>query len=219
MHIAPPVAPKGHPVEDSLVVGDLLYRVHKSEYDGDSYNPTLSHRYFAGGRFDPTVDDPYGQIYAARRVETVLAETLLADVEPDHRYGIRLPATKYIGRSLSVLQVNQPLRLVSLRTAPALSALGQDSWLTQIDWSQYAQTRHWGHWIREVAPWCMGFVWMSRRDPAHEAYILFQARAPTGAISCAKECETDSARVDFSTPSGRVELRSRLEPFGVEIVL
>jgi hypothetical protein len=110
------------------------------------------------------------------------------------------------------------LDLVSLRSARDLGALGQDTWLTTCDPHSYAQSRHWAHWIRSHAPHAAGYCWMSKREPAQSAFILFGDRVPAGAvaITCDPGLPADDEAV-FDTARGRRALRRRLADYNVAL--
>jgi hypothetical protein len=195
-----------------------LFRVHPKQYDAHVFNPMPSHRYYGGGRFDATDDDAYSFLYAGQSVDVAIAETLLRDLVPND-VGVRqLPRPKVAGRRISSIEVAVDLDVVSLRSAEDLGAVAQDTWLTMSDPRDYAQSRHWGHWIRTVAPAASGYVWKSKRDPVLDAYVLFGDRTPASALVTSNHPSVPpGALADFDTFRGRRELRIRLARYGVAV--
>jgi len=198
--------------------GTHLFRVHSKAFAAHGFNPIPSHRYYGGGRFDATHDDTYPYLYAGETVDVAIAETLLRDLLPND-VGIRqLPRQKVIGRRISSIEITADLELVSLRSAPDLGAVTQDTWLTMCDPRDYAQSRHWGHWIRGISGSPCGYVWRSKRDPVLDAYVLFGDRTPAGSVVASSDPSVPPGnRADFDTRSGIKELRIRLAQYGVAL--
>lgn len=218
-NLKPPTLYTGTPATTVLPAGTILFRIHRKAYPADSFNPGPCDRYYGGGRFDGTLDDPYSFLYAGETVANAIAETLLRDL-PFDDVGERLLARGYLkGRRLSALRINDDLVVVDLRTGPALGQVSQDTWLTTADPISYAQTRHWGHWIRTHAPDASGYVWFSRREPATSAYILFGDNTP--ALSVVDDPAAASlpsvAQRDLDTPQGRRFVRHHLQNYRVSI--
>lgn len=214
----PPAAYAGTPALTLLPAGTVLLRVHQTAFPPASFNPSRSHRYYGGGRFDSTDDDRYPYLYAGESVGVAIAETLLRDL-PFDSTGIRqLPLAKIRGRRISAVRTTADLEIVSLRSAADLGAVAQDPWLTTCDPRDYAQSRHWGHWIRSHAPAAAGYVWMSRREPTQRAFVLFGDRGAAGAIMAVTDPRVPPGdEADFDTPGGRRALRRRLTAFGVSL--
>lgn len=198
--------------------GTVLYRVHQKRFPADSYNPVPSHRYYGGGRFDSTKDDRYPYLYAGETVDVAIAETLLRDLIPNDSGVRQLPVARIAGRRISAIRVQQKLEIVSLRSGTDLGAVSQDMWLTSCDPHDYAQTRHWGHWIRAQASLAQGYAWLSRREPGLSAYVLFGDRIPAGVIaSCSDPAVPAGAAANFDSARGRQDLRNRLSRYGVAV--
>jgi hypothetical protein len=217
-NVRPPAHFGGAPHVDTIPLGTTLFRVHLKQYDGHDFNPASSHRYYGGGRFDATADDAYPFMYAGQTVDVAVAETLLRDLVPND-VGIRqLPRPKIAGRRISSIEITVDLEVVSLRSAQDLGAVAQDTWLTMSDPRDYAQSRHWGHWIRSVAPAASGYVWKSKRDPVLDSFVLFGDRTPAGAIVTSHDPSVPpGALSDFDTYRGRRELRMRVARHGVAL--
>lgn len=204
----------------TITAGTVFFRIHSSRYAPEAFNPSLSHRYFGGGRFDATLDDEYSYMYLGSSVGVALAETLLRDLPLNDRNTRRLPRAAYRERSLSALQLRTDIECLELRSSEDLGWCGQDSWLTQAAGTQYAQTRHWCHWMRSHATSAAAFSWVSRRDPAGAAYVLFGDRVPIGGLVGVDHPDAPrDGRGDFATREGRLHLRSHLERHGVSITV
>jgi len=198
-----------------LPVGSVLSRVHRSAYAGLDFNPVASDVVFGGGRFDSTVADPFGFLYAGVSDATAIAEALLRDLDSND-YGARFLAKKYWGgRHLSRVTTTSDVELVALRTGVDLGAIGVGTWLTDCDPDEYPQSRAWGHWIRGIAPHVAGFVWLSKREPGADAYIFFDDRCPPGLF--APTPGPFAGACDFDDPVGRQWLRDHLAQYRVAI--
>jgi hypothetical protein len=217
-NVKPPASYAQTPAPTTLSAGTTLFRVHLKRFSGAVFNPTPSHRYYGGGRFDGTDDDPYPYLYAGSTVDVAVAETLLRDLSPDDA-GIRqLPSGRVVGRRISSLEITADLELVSLCTGADLGAVAQDTWLTTCDPRDYAQSRHWAHWIRSHTKTAAGYVWLSRREPGQTAYVLFGDRIPPGAITASADPAVPPGDLaDFDTPRGRRALRNRLTRYNVAL--
>jgi hypothetical protein len=219
-NVKPPVYFTGAPATITLSAGSVLYRVHDKAYSAAQFNPNLTHRFYGGGRFDGTADDPYPYLYAGETVDVAVAETLLRDLPIDQNGLFRLSRRRIRNRRISAVVTTQDVRLVMLCSLRDLMQVAQDTWLTTCDPRDYAQSRHWGHWIRQYAPDAAGYVWMSRRDPTLRSYVLFGDRTPGGFLD-----EHDDPAVprgdaaDFDTPRGLRELKRRLLPYRVALYL
>lgn len=173
----PPDDPPGKPAVAVLPPGTVLSRVHSRAFSATAFNPTPADPHWGGGRFDSTLDDPYGFLYAASDDECAICEALLRDLPLDSAGGRLLPRAAVNDRVLSRITVAADLRLVSLCDGKELARLGQgDDWLVACPSAEYGYTRRWGHAIRRWAPKTAGFVWRSRRDPSKRAYVLFEDR-------------------------------------------
>jgi RES domain len=217
-NVQPPAAYAQAPALTTLGAGTTVFRIHHKHFPADAFNPVPSHKYYGGGRFDATQDDHYPFMYAGSTVDVAVAETLLRDLAPDPA-GIRqLPWPRVAGRRISSVEVTADLELVSLRSAADLGAVAQDTWLTSCDPRDYAQSRHWAHWIRSHASGAAGYVWLSRREPGAAAYVLFGDRVPATAIAASAHPDVPPGdEADFDTPRGRRALRNRLTRYNVAL--
>ena len=217
-NVEPPAAHSRTPVLTTLPAGTVLFRVHQKVFPAGSFNPVPSHRYYGGGRFDATDDDAYPYLYAGESIDVAVAETLLRDLYPNDTGTRELPRPKVDGRRISSIEVTTPVVLVSLCSGVDLGAVAQDTWLTTCDPRDYAQSRHWAHWIRSRAMTTAGYAWLSRREPGALSYVLFGDRLPGGAIrTIADPRLPPGAEADFDTPRGRRALRNRLAHYNVAL--
>lgn len=198
--------------------GTLLVRVYSTAYPAVAFHPGPAHRYYGGGRFDGTADDPYGYLYAGDSYAVAIAEALLRDVEAGPAGALQIPRGRVAGRSATALRTTADVTVVDLVSAQDLAAVSQDTWVTQADGRDYAQTRHWAHWIRGHAPGAAGFRWVSRREPTGRAYVLFSDRCPPGLLQAAMDPSVPSGdKADFDHPQGRRELRRALSAYGAVV--
>lgn len=206
------------PELDRLPMGTILYRVHKKDFSADSFNPIPSHRYYGGGRFDSTADDAYSYLYAGQTIGVAVAETLLRDLVFDDSGSYVLPPKVYEGRRISAVRTTSDLELVSMRTRPQLSSVAQSPWITNCEPRDYAQTRHWGHWIRSKAPTAAGYVWNSRQEPSSSAYVLFGDRFVGNMVENILDADLPAgAAADFDTVQGLETLESILKLYKVTV--
>ena len=208
----------GHPPQTiQMPAGTVFFRIHKKAHDSDSLNPNPSHRYYGGGRFDSTEDDRYDFLYAGSSLDVAITETLLRDIPVDDSGSRVVPRSRYSGRRQSAVIAKRLIQVVDLRAAQGLGAVAQDGWLLAAEPIFYAQTRHWAHWIRERSKNTDGFVWMSRRQPISEAFLLYSPCGHNFLEPVDHPEIPPGAASDFDTPEGRNQLRNRLEGFGYTI--
>jgi hypothetical protein len=199
------------PATVTLPSGTVLFRVHQTRFLSEAFNPMPTHRYYGGGRFDSTDDDRYPYMYAGQTVEVAITETLLRDLPIDDTGMRLLPMAKVRGRRISAITTAVDLSLVSLRSAADLGAVAQDTWLTMCDPRDYAQSRHWAHWIRGHETSAAGYAWRSRRDPTDDAYVLFGDRCPAGALQPIAHPDVPLGdEAEFDSVRGRRWLRRQL---------
>lgn len=214
----PPRGYAGSPRLIPVPAGTVLYRVHQKAFPADGFNPVPSHRYYGGGRFDATADDVYPYIYVGQTVEVAVAETFLRDIIYDDFGHYVLPKKTYEGRRISAVKTTVDLELVGMRTRPQLSSIAQSPWITNCDPRDYAQTRHWGHWVRSKAPMAAGYVWNSRQEPSLSAYVLFGDRFAGKMIEQVFDPYVPTgAAADFDSDEGLDALSSILAPYEVSV--
>ncbi|HEU5030426.1 MAG TPA: RES family NAD+ phosphorylase [Spirillospora sp.] len=208
----PPVTARSTPTATVLEAGTRLWRVHRRTRAATDFKAVPSDGQFGGGRFDGTRDDPYPFWYAALHAETALLEALVRGIPFDHR-GVRyLRRAALAELAISAVDVAADLKLISLLTTADLAASCQDEWLIHADPPQYPQTRRWGHWLRERAPWGQGLVWPSRRDIGRPTTLLFGDRVPAEALASVPE-----ATVALDDAAGARWLNERLAPYRVQV--
>lgn len=208
----PPVNYRGTPGRHSLPAGTQLYRVHRRKRAASEFSPIAADTLFGGGRFDPVAGREYPYLYATLSARTALAEVLLRDLAFNDRGTRILPRAAVRERQLSSLELTASLTLVALTTSAELAAVGQDEWLIQADPPAYPQTRGWGQWLRQQAPWAQGLVWPSKRDLGEKAVILFGDRCPQGSLR-----PGDVPPVDLEDEPGHSWLNEMLAGFRVTI--
>lgn len=154
----------------------LLVRVHSVSFGPAEFNPNTSPTAEAGGRFD-SLGGEYSHLYAGEDDDVAIAEALLRHVPFPSDGPRQLPRRALENLVLSRLRTSRELWVVSLRGAD-LGHINQDVWLTKCEAADYVETRQWAVAIRTWAPDASGFVWWSRRDEDHLAYVLFGDRTP-----------------------------------------
>lgn len=202
-----------------MSAGTHMFRVHQKRFLATAFNPIPSHRYFGGGRFDATDDDPYPFLYAGATPDVAVAETILRDIPSDFTGRRHVPRARYSGRRQSAVITTRDLKILDLRGLQGLGSVRQDSWLVHADPLQYAQTRHWAHWIRLHCPDLDGFVWMSHREPTDEAYVLFGSPHKPFLAAASHPEVPDGDPSDFDTVVGRRRLRTVLARHGYTVVV
>lgn len=202
-NVKPPSGFAANPHIGTVPRGTLLYRVYNKSYSIDSFNSSLTHRYYGGGRFDGTADDPYSYLYFGMSREVAVSETFLRDLPLDQEGPRLLPVTRTRNRALMAFQTTRDLRLLNLKTGAGLGAVSQDSWLTTCPPLQYSQTRHWAHWIRSLAPDVEGFMWHSLREPGEVAIVLFGDRILDRALMHEDNTGKPLLHIDFDTADGK----------------
>jgi len=208
----PPVRPREDPHRWVLRAATVLWRVHARKHPSTGFNPTRVDRYFGPSRFSGTEDDPYPYFYAAFTEPTALAEALLRGI-PFPQQGKRTLQRKAVaGRRLSPVAINHELTLLSLVSGRDLAAVCQDEWLVQAEWREFAQTRHWAHWLRAQAPWAQGLVWPSKRNLSEHAVMLFGDRCGPDPLQ-----PVAIPPVDLDDGAGAKWLNDALEPYGARI--
>src|SRR5664279_5687213 len=173
--IEPPALPLGPPVVDRIPAGTLLWRVHSKKYLANQRNPTPAPTVPGGGRFD-SLAGSYPEHGLGQSEEGALAEAVFRDLPLDGRPRI-IPAAAWRPLEISGLETTRDLQLTCCH-GPALSRLGQDSWLTRCDPEHYVRTRRWAAAIRSWQPKVDGLSYRCRNDEDQLALVLF---GPAGA--------------------------------------
>lgn len=214
----PPIRLSGGPNLTTLAAGAVLFRVHQTRFDAAAFNPEPAHRYYGGGRFDSTEDDRYEYLYAGESVGVAIAETFLRDIAYSARASAVLPRKAFAGRRISAVRLVRDCALVSLLDLADLSRAAQSTWLTQCEPRDYAQSRHWAHFIRSQAPNTDGFVWQSKREPARKAYLLYKQDPTQTLVEQVPHFDVPTGdRAIFDTSLGRTFLRSVVNPYRVTL--
>jgi hypothetical protein len=228
--IPPPVNYRGTPCSVVLSAGTQIYRVHRRKRSAADFCPVVANTLFGGGRFDPIAGDEYPYLYASLSARTALTEVLLRGLSFNDRGTRFLPRVAVQERRLSSLEVTTDLTLVTLMTSPDLAAIGQDAWLIHADPPEYPQTRYWGQWLRQQAPWAHGLLWPSKRDVGEKALILFGDRCPDGSLRPGGSAPPDGSpqpggspalggqpAIDLDDEPGRSWLNQQLAGFRITV--
>lgn len=209
----PPATAAASPRPVMLAAGALLWRVHRQRRQAAAFKPVGSDAHFGGGRFDSTTGSPYPYLYAAFDQETALLETLVRGIPFDDRGRRLIRRATVAGYRMSAIRVTCDLKLMSLVSTRDLAAACQDEWLVHAGPAEYPQTRRWGQWLREQAPWAQGFRWPSRWHLGHDALILFGDRCPAGALA-----GVPGTAMDLDDRAGAAWLNERLAPYRIRIM-
>lgn len=209
------VSPSGYrfgPHWEVLPAGTHLWRIHPSRYAAEEFKPFIPNDR-STGRFHGTEEDPYPSLYAATDAETALAETLLRSHSWDSETGMRLVSWAQVqGKSLNGVRTRCEMRLVSLCSGAALSAVCQDNLLLENEGPEhYARTRRWARELRAQVPEAMGMIWGSKRNPSRRALVLFGDRF-TDCADGPLEALPYRNIPDLGSPDGIKEANQLLEP-------
>lgn len=213
-NVIPPATLSGTPKLRRLRPGLTLFRISPYAFAPDAFKPLPSHRYYGGGRFDSTDDDRYGFMYAGTSMSVAIAERLLRDSGPDATSQV-LPRAMLDGLHAFSLTLGRELTLVDLTGREGQSSVAQTPWLTGCEPRDYAQTRHWGHWIRKQSPDAAGYIWTSRQENHGDAVVLFQDRIKDHAATLVPADPASFVKLDDD--AGRRWLRQRLLRFNATV--
>lgn len=169
-----------HPTLTELPTGQVLHRVHQSQYHADQFNPGVQ----GNARFSPIQDDqgqPIPTLYGGTTMDCALMETVFHDVP--HTAGFKtFDKGKLAGQMHSTVEVVQPLRMVDLASVP-LRKLGiTRRQIIDTEKDQYPATRKWAEALHRQCPNAQGLTWVSRQDDSARAVVLFGDRIPSGAL-------------------------------------
>jgi len=204
----PPLSCPGTPQLCNLMPGAELWRIHSTDRTATAMNPRAQPTARRGGRFDSLTGD-YAYLYLGDSPEAAIAETLCRDL-PLPGPGARLvPAAKLAGRVLSRVRVTAPIPLVTAHGGPALSQLGQDTWLNKCEPNKYVLTRRWAAAIAGWAPEAAGLAYRCRHDEDSLAWMLSTAPNRLEHPSLA----VGGVRIALDEPLGRSLVRLVLTQF------
>ncbi|MFE7107973.1 RES family NAD+ phosphorylase [Streptomyces sp. NPDC057575] len=198
----------------AIPAGTELWRVHKSKYRADQFNPTLADIHFNGGRFEGTFLDPYHSLYVGDCALTAVAESVLRSVPWNGGRRV-VPYATVEGRALSVLRTTRELTVVSLIKEADLAAVQQNADLLD-DERSYAKARRWASEIRAQSPEAMGLVWQSRRNRPESAIVLFHDRFDDR-HGKALEVLPERGIADLGSSEGLKEVNRLLDPLWAEV--
>ncbi|MEU2001674.1 RES family NAD+ phosphorylase [Rhodococcus sp. NPDC019627] len=157
------------PVVVFLPRGTELWRIHTGTYAANAVNPTAQPTVPGGARFDSLTGD-YAYTYLGDSPEAAVAETLCRDLAVTGSPRL-VPRARIAGRVLSRLTVTTDVTVIALH-GPHLSAVGQDTWLTKSDPSDYLYTRTWARALFDAAPSADGLVYRCRHNEDQFAWML-----------------------------------------------
>jgi hypothetical protein len=158
----------------TLPLGTRLHRIHSAEYGPGEFNPGT----FGNARFSPiqTVDgDPIPTMYAGENFDCAAMETVFHDVPITP--GLKtLDLAKFSGQVHSVLEAQDDLKLLDLRTK-SLRKIGlQRKDLIDTEKDDYPRTRAIGAALHHQRKDAQGLLWTSRQDDSAKAVVLFGDR-------------------------------------------
>lgn len=168
-------APPTQPVEINpltLPAGTTLFRVHRQQFAGNSFNPALS----GNARFSPIFSASGAVIptlYAGESSRVALCEVIFHDLDlssPCLSYPVALLA----GFRHTQLVTTAALQLASL-DLPSLVKMRAGKKLIHSDASDYGITRRWAEAIHHQHPHIQGLAWPSRQHQGN-AWLLFGDR-------------------------------------------
>jgi hypothetical protein len=191
----------------TLAAGTRAWRVHRRDA-AELFNPHPHVEPFGGGRFDSNLSYRYPYSYVGLEPQTALTENLLRAVPFQDNGGRVLPPAAVKGRRLITVRTTHAVTLLDLCSSTALASVYADEWLIHCEPVDYPKTRAWGHWLRELVPSAMGFIWPSKRNVGGRAVILFGDRCP-GAL----EWDAAQAVLELDDRDGVAELNERLRPY------
>lgn len=180
-----PARPVVVSVEQKLLAGQVLWRVHSADYDANSFYhgdwkyPT---------RFAP-IEDAGGALvpvlYAGIEPPGALFESIFHDVPPT---GVRTaPVARLQKRMLSRLELSKDVRLADLTMLglPSLGVLRQQ--LIESNAVHYPVTGRWSEAIHNDNDVIEGLYWISKQNDRHSALMLFGSRVLENAVAVQHE--------------------------------
>lgn len=194
-----------------LDAGQVLHRLHLSEFSGDAFNPCM------GGqtRFAPLHDKTGAcvpSLYAATSFQAACYETLFHDVGHAGRFKT-VPLNALHARAHSVLTTTRPLRLAAL-FEPDLKRweLARASFIAAPA-VQYAHTVEWAAAVHAQFPDIEGLIWTSNQCDPDLALILFGDRVS------ADDLEVTLKRSGARNTSFAAEAREAAQRGGITFTL
>lgn len=202
---------KLHLTLTSLAKGEVLHRVHQSQYQADEFNPGVR----GNARFSPIQDEhgkPIPTLYGGTTMACALMETIFHDVP--HTAGFKsFDKGKLVEQVHSTIQVEQTLQCVDLGSVPLRKLGVTRKQLIDTEKEHYPVTRKWAEAIHRQCPQAQGLSWVSRQDDSARAVVLFGDRIPDGALL--PEGESRSLLDDADAYDAVLDLADRI---GVNLV-
>lgn len=180
-----------------LPSGTLLHRIHPAKYGPAVFNTGT----VGNARFSPiqTADGgPIPTMYAGANFDCAAMETVYHDVPIAP--GLKtLDQAKFSGLVHSVLETQEDLKLVDLRTK-SLRKLGlQRKDLIDTEKDEYPKTRAIGAALYLQREDAQGLLWTSRQDDSATAVVLFGDRIGSDAlvvVAMPRDLESNVAAYD-----------------------
>jgi hypothetical protein len=181
----PPTGQAVTPHRFLLPAGSVLWRIHARTVDATEFTGRRGR--LTSGRFDGRGD----RYNAGRDARTLVADLLLRGI-PFSDKGFRtVRRARIAGKRASAVSTSTELSLVSLLTTPALTAVGQDTWLVFAEDRHWDRTGEWADWLHDVAPWAHGIIWPTEHDHGQSLVVLFGGRCTTGVLNADPEFALD----------------------------
>lgn len=190
----------------NLAEGELLHRVHASQFEGNAFNPCQ------GGptRFAP-IHDTRGacvpSLYAAQSVEAAIYETIFHDVNLKAARK-SVPLQSVTSRRHSTLVTRRPLILASLR-APDLMKWGlTPATLIGSAPTQYGRTALWAKALHDQFTDVDGLIWTSNLCDPDAALMFFGDRVDPSDLGVTRQRRgsNDSFLGDVLKAAGRANI-------------
>ncbi|MTD26723.1 RES family NAD+ phosphorylase [Erwinia sorbitola] len=155
-----------------LPAGLCLYRIHRQQFAGDSFNNTVT----GNARFSPIFDrqgNVIPTLYAGDTTKVALCEVIFHDMDISQS-AIVYPVSELNAFRHSQLVTAAPLLLASL-DLPSLIKMRAGKKLIHSDASDYQITRQWAEAIHYQYPQVHGLTWPSRQHEG-DAWLFFGDR-------------------------------------------
>lgn len=172
--LSPFLSPEGSVVINPVLLpaGHSLFRVHRQQFAGDSFNNTVQ----GNARFSP-IFDPQGRLiptlYAGDVTRVALCEVIFHDIDISQS-AIVYPVKALAAFRHSQLVTTAPMQLASLDLA-SLVKMRVDKKLIHSDASEYKITRQWAEAVHHQYPHIQGLTWPSRQHEG-QAWLFFGDR-------------------------------------------
>jgi hypothetical protein len=158
----------------ALTAGTELFRVHLSQFAGNSFNPCKGNP----TRFAPISDEHRAcipSLYAASSLKAAVFETIFHDV--DARDPIKVVPRKNVRRvSQATLTTTRELNIVSMRQPDLKAWRIKRNELIGCSPKHYSQTAAWAAAIHDQFSDADGILWTSNQCDPDTAYLFYGSR-------------------------------------------